>query len=186
VEVADHELMLRYRDGDAASFEALYQRHRAPLYRYFARQADRGGVDDLFQETWMRVIRARTDYRHNATFAAYLYRIAHNVLVDHYRRSSHAARPIAIADLDPPDANPGPDGHYEAARLRAEFAAALGNLPPEQRETFLLHEESGLTLEQIATVMGTGRETVKSRLRYAMAKLRESLGASVNDVEASA
>jgi RNA polymerase sigma factor (sigma-70 family) len=186
VEVADHELMLRYRDGDAASFEPLYRRHRAPLYRYFARQTDRAHVDDLFQETWMRVIKARSDYRPDASFGAYLYRIAHNVLVDHYRRTGHASRPVAVTDLDPPDADCGPDGHYEAARLRAEFHAALRSLPAEQRETFLLHEESGLTLEQIAAVMGTGRETVKSRLRYAVAKLRESLGTAVRDVEANA
>ena len=168
--------MLRYRDGHAASFEQLYDRHRGPLYRYFARQAARASVDDLFQETWMRVIRARAEYRHNASFSAYLYRIAHNVLVDHYRREAHVSRPVPTEDIDPEDPATGPDGQYEAAKLRTAFHAALGTLPTEQREAFLLHEEAGLTLEQIAAVVGTGRETVKSRLRYAVGRLRETLG----------
>lgn len=173
---ADHQLMLRFRDGHAASFDALYERHRGPLYRYFARQAARASVDDLFQETWLRVIRAKAGYRHGASFRAYLYRIAHNVLVDHYRRESHPARPAAADALDPADPAPGPDGCYDAAALRAAFVAALAALPAEQREAFLLHEEARLTLEQIAAVVGTGRETVKSRLRYAAKRLREALG----------
>lgn len=168
--------MLRYQDGHAASFEELYDRHRGPLYRYFARQAARAYVDDLFQETWLRVIRARADYRHEASFGAYLYRIAHNVLVDHYRREGRLARPVAVEAPDPPDPAVGPDGQYERQALRSAFVAALETLPVEQREAFLLHEEAGLTLEQIATVVGTGRETIKSRLRYAVARLRETLG----------
>lgn len=170
--------MLRYRDGHAASFDELYGRHRGPLYRYFARQTTRASVDDLFQETWLRVIRAKDDYRADASFRAYLYRIAHNVLVDHYRRAGHVARPEARDELDPVDPAIGPEGRYERAALRAAFVAALEQLPAEQREAFLLHEEAGLTLEQIAAVVGAGRETVKSRLRYAVARLREALTAS--------
>lgn len=175
--------MLRYRDGHAASFEALYGRHRGPLYRYFARQVSRSNVDDLFQETWMRVIRAKSDYRHEASFRAYLYRIAHNVLVDHYRRERHPARPEADDTLDPADPAAGPDAEYDRAAIRGAFLAALESLPPEQREAFLLHEEAGLTLEQIAAVVGTGRETIKSRLRYAVGRMREALGRQLQPTE---
>lgn len=168
--------MLRYRDGHAGAFEALYARHRGPLYRYFARQAARASVDDLFQETWLRVIRAKVEYRHDASFRAYLYKIAHSVLVDHYRREGHPSRPAPAEVLDPEDPRDGPDAEYDAGALRAAFVTALGTLPAEQREAFLLHEEAGLTLEQIATVVGTGRETVKSRLRYAVSRLRQALG----------
>jgi RNA polymerase sigma-70 factor (ECF subfamily) len=180
---ADHELMLRYRDGHAASFEELYGRHRGPLYRYFARQAASASVDDLFQETWMRVIRAKADYRHDAAFGAYLYRIAHNVLVDYYRREAHVSRPLSSEAIDPPDPAIGPAEQYDAARLRAVFVAALGTLPAEQREVYLLHEEAGLTLDQIAAVVGSGRETVKSRLRYAVGRLREQLGEQLKMAE---
>ncbi len=168
--------MERFRDGHAASFEDLYGRHRGPLYRYFARQTAKDNVDDLFQETWLRLIRNKERYRPEAPFRAYLYQIAHSVLVDHYRRHGHAARPQTDAALDPIDASAGPDDNYDAGSLRSVFVAALDALPAEQREAFLLHEEAGLTLEQIAEVVGTGRETIKSRLRYATRRLRESLG----------
>ena len=168
--------MLRYASGHTASFELLYERYREALYRYFARQVTRTSVDDLFQDTWLRVIRASTDYRPDAPFRAYLYKIAHNVLVDHYRRETHVSRPLATDALDPVDPGAGPDGDYESARHRSAFVQALAALPAEQREAFLLHEDAGLTLEQIATVVGVGRETVKSRLRYAAKHLRETLG----------
>lgn len=168
--------MERFRDGHAASFERLYERHRGPLYRYFARQAAKDNVDDLFQETWLRLIRAKTRYRPAAPFRAYLYQIAHSVLVDHYRRQGHASRPQTDASLDPIDPSNGPEDAYEAGSLRSAFIAALDALPAEQREAFLLHEEAGLTLEQIAEVVGARRETVKSRLRYAARRLREALG----------
>lgn len=172
--------MERFRDGHAASFERLYERHRSPLYRYFARQAAKDNVDDLFQETWLRLIRSKTRYRPEAPFRAYLYQIAHSVLVDHYRRHGHTSRPQANPALDPIDDSGGPEEHYEAALARSAFVAALDSLPPEQREAFLLHEEGGLTLEQIAEVVGTGRETIKSRLRYATRRLREGLGRNLN------
>lgn len=167
--------MERFRDGHAASFEHLYERHRSPLYRYFARQAAKDNVDDLFQETWLRLIRSKARYRPEAPFRAYLYQIAHSVLVDHYRRHGHVSRPQSNPDLDPIDASAGPADNYEAGTVRGAFIAALNALPPEQREAFLLHEEAGLTLEQIGEVVGTGRETIKSRLRYATRRLRESL-----------
>jgi RNA polymerase sigma-70 factor (ECF subfamily) len=180
----DHELMLRYQAGEPASFGALYERYRRPLYRYFARQVDAMFVDDLFQDTWLRVIRAKTTYRAGAPFQAYIFRIAHNVLVDHYRRNAHPASPTATDDLDPIDETPGPEANARAAELRAAFATALRSLPNEQRETFLLHEDAGLTLEQIAGIVGTGRETVKSRLRYAVKRLRKALGEQHEDREA--
>jgi RNA polymerase sigma-70 factor (ECF subfamily) len=167
--------MQRFRDGHAASFDHLYERHRGPLYRYFARQAAKDNVDDLFQETWLRLIRSKARYRPQAPFRAYLYQIAHSVLVDHYRRHGHASRPRTDPTLDPIDSSAGPENNYEAGTARSAFIAALDSLPPEQREAFLLHEEAGLTLEQIAEVVGTGRETIKSRLRYATRRLRESL-----------
>lgn len=172
--------MERFRDGHAASFERLYDRHRGPLYRYFARQAAKDNVDDLFQETWLRLIRGKARYRPEAPFRAYLYQIAHSVLVDHYRRHGHASRPQPNPSLDPIDTSAGPADDYDAGLLRSAFVAALDSLPGEQCEAFLLHEEAGLTLEQIAEVVGTGRETIKSRLRYATRRLREELSRNLN------
>ncbi len=167
--------MLRYRDGDAEAFETLYSRHRGPLYRYFIRQVSRAQVDDLFQEVWLRVIRGQDRYRASAPFSAYLYRIAHNVLVDHYRRTG---RSVEFNTPEPPeldDPGPTPERALVQGELRERLLAALEDLPAPQREVFLLHQEGGLTLEQIGQVVGAGRETVKSRLRYAVSRLRRGL-----------
>jgi len=167
--------MLRFQSGQAEAFEPLYSRYRGALYRYFARQVSRGNVDDLFQEAWLRVIRGKSQYRPDAAFGAYLYRIAHNVLIDHYRKESHVSRPAAEKSIDPADPGIGPEDAYARQALRASFVAALETLPTEQREAYLLHEEAGLTLEQIAAVIGTGRETIKSRIRYAVTHLKAAL-----------
>jgi RNA polymerase sigma-70 factor (ECF subfamily) len=171
--------MMRYRDGDAGAFEALYGRHRAGVFRYVLRQVGlRSAAEEVFQEIWMNIISSRARYRVEARFATFLYHVAHNCVVDHFRRKT----PLHLISLDDDPgevqqiAGPERDQPERAAALRqsaAKFLNALALLPPEQREAFLLHEEGGLSLEEIAAVTGTGRETVKSRLRYALAKLRE-------------
>ncbi len=172
----DARLMLRFKDGDAQAFHDLYARHRGPLYRYFLRQAPHDTADDLYQETWLKVIRGAAGYSATAPFSAYLYRIAHNVLMDHYRRAS---RGTVDAVDDVPEA-PAPteplDAALDRATLRARLSAAIAALPPPQREAFLLREETSLTLDEIAAVVGANRETVKSRLRYAVRRLRQALG----------
>jgi RNA polymerase sigma-70 factor (ECF subfamily) len=179
----DAELMQRYARGDVRAFETLYARHRAPLYRYLSRQTrDRAAADDLFQETWSRVIASRERYEPRAKFQTYLFHIAHNCFIDHCRRSA-ARREMredeerGLAESLPAAAHERPDALGEQAQLRARFRAALEQLPAEQRDAFLLYEESGLSVEEIAAVTGVGPETAKSRLRYAVAKLRRALEA---------
>jgi RNA polymerase sigma-70 factor (ECF subfamily) len=179
--VSDEQLMLRYRDGDAVAFEALYGRHRGPVFRYVLRQVGlRSAAEEVFQETWMKIIAARARYQVQARFATFLYHVAHNCVVDYFRRKT----PLHLISLDDVAeeviqvAGPERDQPERVAASRqssAKLLNALSLLPPEQREVFLLHEEGGLTLEEIATITSTGRETVKSRLRYALAKLREGV-----------
>lgn len=179
-EPADEALMLRYRDGDAGAFEALYGRHRGPLFRYFLRQwRDRAAAEEMFQDVWAGVIRSRARYQPAAKFTTWLYRMAHNRLMDEYRRGggpvSFDDPEAAVADPPaPPGADPAraAENREQAARL----LAALEALPEAQREAFLLHEEGGLTLEEIAAATGVGFETAKSRLRYAVTRLRQALG----------
>jgi RNA polymerase sigma-70 factor, ECF subfamily len=184
----DGELMLRYAGGDLRAFAALYARHRGPLYRYVARLVqDREVADDLFQEVWSRVIAHRERYEPRARFSTYLYRVARNCCIDHLRRV--AARPGLLAasaeagDEDPtlalcaPDED-SPENRLARAELIARYRAAIESLPLEQRDAFLLTEQSGLSLEEIAAVTGVGLETAKSRLRYALAKLRKALAAA--------
>jgi RNA polymerase sigma-70 factor (ECF subfamily) len=165
--------MQAYAGGDAAAFEALYRRHKDPLYRYFLRHlASPDHAAELFQDVWKNLIQARARYRPDAPFGAFLFKLAHNRLMDHFR----AQRPTTEVPEDlPAPEHERPDHavarHAEASRL----LRALSLLPPEQREVIVLREERELTLEQIAEIQGVGRETVKSRLRYALAKLREVL-----------
>jgi RNA polymerase sigma-70 factor, ECF subfamily len=177
----DGELMLRYARGDLRAFETLYQRHRGGLYRYLARHTrNPEAANDLFQEVWSRVIASRERYEPRAKFQTFLYRIAHNCFVDYCRRSS--ARPEIHGDaqegwqdtLTAPE-DDRPDLRAEHAETVARYKAALAALPAEQRDVFLLYEESGLSLEEIAVITAVGPETAKSRLRYAVAKLRHAL-----------
>jgi RNA polymerase sigma-70 factor (ECF subfamily) len=183
----DEALMLAYGAGDAAAFDALYERHRGGVYRYLVRHCGNAGTaDEMFQDVWTSVIRARATYAPSAKFATWLYRIAHNRLVDHWRASGQVELVRAGApddDDDPPDplaAVPGPRGDEPEVRvgakeLGARLKAALATLPAAQRDAFLLHQEGGLGLAEIAELTGAGIETVKSRLRYALAKLRTEL-----------
>ena len=167
--------MLAYREGDAGAFEALYARHRARLYRFVLRAVkSRVVAEELFQEIWLRVIEARGRYKAQAKFTTWLYTIAHNHLVDHWRK-----RGLALVSLDGEDVpgsdTPDPAEQAQANEALARFARALEVLPALQREAFLLHEEGELSVAEIAAATGSGLEATKSRLRYAVAKLKAAM-----------
>ena len=172
--------MVEYRDGNADAFEVLYARHKGALFRYCLRHCrERATAEETFQDVWMRVIGARERYEPRAKFTTWLYRIAHNRVIDRYR-SDNPGRTRSLDDEEAasaPAANPGdePERRVAAARRGARLREVVADLPPEQRDAFLLHEEAGLALDAIAEVSGVGRETAKSRLRYALAKLRAAL-----------
>src|SRR5438046_3787265 len=110
---SDEELMSAYAAGEIRAFEALYERHRGPLFRFFARGLKQRAVaEELFQECWSRIVIARDRYRPDARFRTYLMQIAHNLLVDHYRRDRPAlageAGEHAIESQEAP-ANTRPD-----------------------------------------------------------------------------
>jgi RNA polymerase sigma-70 factor (ECF subfamily) len=178
----DAALMLRYRDGDIRAFEVLYERHKGPLYRYLQRMCHRRETaDDLFQEVWGKVIATRERYEVRAQFNTFLFRIAHNCAVDHFRRAEHrhASRTEdvdAIADRLPGAGTDEPEARVGQAQIRTDFLRALDELPSEQRDVFVLYEETGLSLEEIGRITGVAMETAKSRLRYAVSKLRAALG----------
>ncbi|MCR6662427.1 MAG: RNA polymerase sigma factor [Luteimonas sp.] len=177
--ISDESLMLGWVSGDASAFEELYGRHRQRLYRFLLRQLrDNALADELFQDVWQKVIAAREGWRPEAAFATWLYRIAHNRLADHWRALQH--RPPAPDNADErtervPDPDT-PERQLSDFEQRRRLQLALDELPAEQREVILLRLEQELTLEEIGEVTGVGRETVKSRLRYAMDKLRAKLG----------
>jgi RNA polymerase sigma-70 factor (ECF subfamily) len=181
--ISDEDLMLAYAAGDAAAFDVLYARHKGGVYRYLLRQCRPGvAVDELFQDVWMNLIRARASYTPTAKFATYLYRLAHNRLIDHYRSSGivtlvsadDEANEDAVAAF-PANRGLEPDAFAENRELGDRLKNAVACLPPVQRDAFLLQYEAGLSLSEIAELTGVGVETVKSRLRYAVNKLRGDL-----------
>lgn len=179
----DEDLMLAYRDGSVAAFDQLYRRHKAPLYRYLVRQCrDSAAAEELFQDIWTNLIRARASYTVTARFATYLYRLAHNRLIDHYRRQAPAAH-ISFDDDEgaaaevPAPRQTEPAVAFEAKEQAARLLELVQALPAAQREAFVLQHEAGMTIEEIAEATGVAHETAKSRLRYAMAKLREGMSA---------
>mgnify|MGYP000971206877 FL=1 len=181
----DEQLMLAYGDGSVEAFEILYGRWRRPVYRFLVRQCASAGIaDELYQDVWLRVVNARRRYTVVARFSTWLFRIAHNRLIDHWRAESRkpvAEMPVAddcetgpLDNVAAPD-ELQPERLMERKDLAALVAGAVESLPDAQREAFLLHEEGGLTIDEIAALTGVGRETAKSRLRYAVARLRAQL-----------
>jgi RNA polymerase sigma-70 factor (ECF subfamily) len=185
VERSDEALMLAYRDGDAGAFELLYQRHRSRLYRWLTHQCGSNAIaEELYQDIWLKVINARDGYEVSAKFTTWLFRIAHNRLVDHWRAGARTPAASAAPDDDeaddPLDSLAGsplqePHNDLERQRLGAALVRQIEALPAPQRETFLLAQETDMTLEEIASITGVNRETAKSRMRYALGKLREGL-----------
>ena len=172
----DSALMLRYQDGDVAAFEMLYRRHNDALYRYLLRHCRHpDSAEDVFQEVWGKIIKARGSYRPTAKFTTFLYRVAHNCFIDHVRRNKRHVHAVDIEPDQHPDPGDTPETCAERSLARQRLDRALEALPDEQRDAFLLREEAGLSLDQIASVTGTNRETAKSRLRYAVAKLRAAI-----------
>lgn len=183
---SDEALMLAYAAGHAGSFDRLYARHKGGVYRYLLRHCRSPGVaEELFQDVWMNAIRVRASYVPSARFTTWLYTLAHHRIVDHWRAAGRArfesidddADGTARATVEAIAGSPldEPERRAATAELGARLHNALAGLPPEQRDAFLLQYEAGLSLAEIAAATGVGQETVKSRLRYATARLRSAL-----------
>ena len=135
--VDDSALMLRYRDGDTAAFETLYRRHNDALFRYLLRLCRHSATaEDVFQEAWGKIIKARATYRPTAKFSTFLYRVAHNCFIDHLRRNQRHNHP---ADVEPDTQAADIDGHGRdrAADVKGQFRASLGAQPAGE-DAFLM------------------------------------------------
>ena len=187
--ISDEDLLAAYATGDARAFAELYERHERAIYRFFMRQGAATSVaDDLLQETWLAVVRNAASFEPRAKFTTWLYTVARSKMIDHWRQrddavslayfAGDAANDADEAVLDIPGSDAQRPDHQVMARAEARaFLQAVEALPPPQREAFLLQAEGGLSLEEIAVATGAAHETVKSRLRYAMSKLRSAMEA---------
>lgn len=184
---SDEALMLAYARGDAIAFERLYRRHKGPTYRYLLRHTAQPAVaDELQQDVWMKVVHVRERYAPDARFTTWLYTLARNRLIDHWR-SQRGVHVTSLDDesvserlLDELAPTAGGGGSDPLAltiemQLGQRLRAAVAGLPGAQRDAFLLHVEAGLALDEIAHVAAAPVETIKSRLRYAYGKLRGAL-----------
>ena len=169
--IADESLMLSYGKGDAGSFDVLYHRHKSALYRYFVRQvANQDLAHDLYQECWSKIIKASSTYTGQSKWTTWAYRIAHNLVIDHYR----GLKPVAEEqDVETHSQNPGLANERDV--LAQQLKHCMGNLPAVQLEVFILSQETDLTLQMIANVVDASHEAIKTRLRYARAGLQNCL-----------
>lgn len=168
-----------YRDGDASAFEILYHRHKGPVYRFILRRCGNAGVaEELFQDVWLKLILARERYEVSAKFTTYLYRIVNNHVIDHFRnlKSDYHEAAQEEADSLPAPLQYQPERRAEIGQQTRLLLDAVAGLPAEQQQVFLLKEEAGMSIREIADVLGVKVETVKSRLRYALKKLRNVMG----------
>lgn len=182
----DENLMMRFGRGEAAAFEFLYRRHELKVFRYLRRNVkSEASANDLLQDVWFAVVRGAANYQPTAKFTTWLFTIAHNRVVDMIR-ANHRLQSLDVRDaadsagsslLDrlAVDGNLEPLAQVQSQHEAAAILNAVSQLPAEQRSAFLLQAEGELSVEEIADATGANFETVKSRLRYARAKLRQLL-----------
>jgi RNA polymerase sigma-70 factor (ECF subfamily) len=187
-DATDEMLMVRYQRGDRQAFAELVRRHSRPMYNFVLRQLRDGTVaEDVTQEVFLRVVQSAAEFKHEARFSTWLYTIARNHCVDQLRRLAHRRH----ASLDGPVAGSEartlgellPELHPRASAERGVAGAQVLNtilravdaLPDDQREVFLMRELANLPFREIAAITASPENTVKSRMRYALERLREAL-----------
>ena len=189
-DTSDHHLMLAYATGDASAFDVLYARHEAAMYRFVRRvlgPALAAQADEVFQDTWLRIVAARASFLpQGASWRTWAFTIAHHAAMDRLRVSGRELSMDGMGGDDSGDPLDWLQGALDAAHPSTEdlafwraagrqLLACLEQLPALQRAAFLLHHEDGASVEELARSLGLGFETAKSRLRYALQKLRLSL-----------
>lgn len=181
--LSDEQLMLNYQQGDSLAFEQLYSKHKGPLYRYFVRQInDKQLAEDLYQDTWGKVIKAASSYQVTAKFTTWIYRIAHNLLIDHVRAvkpldklAETAEEGMYSFDASTLDSShrSRPDEQLLDSQKEQLLKTCISKLPQLQREAFLLNIELGLTATAISEIADVTLEATKSRIRYAYQSIKQ-------------
>jgi RNA polymerase sigma-70 factor (ECF subfamily) len=184
----DEQLMYAYREGNPLAFELLLARHERKVWNFLRRSVgDPTLAEDLLQEVFLRVIKAHAEWKGEAKFTTWVYAIARNLCIDHSRRAVHRDARSLDAPTRPDDESSSTlhdhlasrdrdaEGLTSDAEVRTRVDAAVAALPEDQREVFLLREVMDMPFAEIARVVGAPEPTVKSRMRYALERLREAL-----------
>ncbi len=190
-EVTDEVLMLRFQGGDQSAFAKLVRRHKTPVYNFILRSVrSREVAEDLVQDVFVKVVQNATEFKHEARFSTWTYTIARNVCIDHLRKAALRKHPSLDQVANNNSGEDGPtlgeriaDAHFASAVDRVAIGSELGKritraveeLPPEQREVFLLREVANVPFKEIAEIVGVPENTTKSRMRYALERLQQAL-----------
>lgn len=182
--IPDEELMLSFQKGDVPAFNELLRRHQSGIYNFLVRfLGNSENADEAFQEVFVRVIKASESYSPQAKFSTWVYTIARNYCIDLSRKGKFRkvlSLDDKTGDKDSArvedrlmDEKADPQGYVLAKNLNFYLEKFLNVLNADQREVFLLRERQGLPFEEIAQIVGTSVNTVKSRMRYALLFLQE-------------
>ncbi len=176
----DEQLMLQYAKGEVKAFEQLFAKHKGSVYRFCLRQLkNEAKAEECFQDIWVKLINSRSHYQPKAKFTTYLFRIAQNNIIDCIRKDKKYQNNLSLeedAHIEISDPQATLEVSIDSTSKTQQLRQAIENLPIEQKTAMLLKVDAGMSLEDIAEVIGCKRETVKSRLRYAMNKLKAQLG----------
>jgi RNA polymerase sigma-70 factor (ECF subfamily) len=185
--ITDEDLMQDYSQGRQSAFDTLYQRHADSTYRYFVKQVHTHAIaEELYQELWLRVIKNRAGYKVQAAFTTWLYRIGRNLIIDYYRKHQKVSFQSIHSDSSDQDDRPSLEDTLYSDQTQSfeqqifnqqqisQYLRLLEKLPPLQKEAYLLKEE-GFSVEAIASITETTQDTVRSRIRYALTKIRKGM-----------
>lgn len=186
--LADEALLRRFNEGDAEAFEVLVRRYQRPLFNFILRSVrDRETAEELLQDVLLKVVQRSSEFQGNSKVSTWIYTIARNLCIDTSRKMVFRRHRSLDAPLkgDEPDGStmldrvagavPGADRSVIGQDLQVRIAAAVEELPDEQRDVFLMRELSNMPFKDIAEVVGVPENTVKSRMRYALERLQKAL-----------
>jgi RNA polymerase sigma-70 factor (ECF subfamily) len=184
-ETSDMELIQMYLSGDGSAFDLLYRRYKNQLYTYLNRllNGERSNADDIFQQTWLNIIRNLPHYKDSERFLAWAMRIAHNQSVDFFRKRTRKAEDAfdenwAEEQQDSilyKQSSSSPEEELKQTELNRAIEDAVQTLPPEMKQVFLLRQED-VSFREIATIQKCSINTCLARMQYALKKLRAQLG----------
>ncbi|HKL21002.1 MAG TPA: sigma-70 family RNA polymerase sigma factor [Tichowtungia sp.] len=190
MDVDDAKLLADYRRGDPEALGRLVEKYKKPLFGFIYKFSEgREDADEVFQEVWVRAIKNMNRTR-QLNLLSWLFRIAHNLMIDRIRRSKPMvsfdtpasddgvaiSERLAGGSLSPADET---GGHALGVRI----STAAATLPPEQREVFWLRMQGGLSFKEIARVQKCSINTALARMQYALSKLRNELGDEYRELQ---
>ena len=183
---SDEDLLMAFQQGDAQAFEQILQRYRDRIFAFVLRSTrDSDRAKDLTQDVFLRVVQRSDQFEAKAKFSTWLYAIARNICIDHGRKMAfrrHQSLDSVRNDEGSPmvervaSEQPETDRLAIAKQFQQDLSQAVGKLPDDQRDVFLMRQIQGMAFRDIAELLQVSENTAKSRMRYALERLQEALG----------